>query len=96
MSIKFRYKASTSQNYKKCIESLLIGSYAFNQDCWLVLIYVDHILFKEFCGALQPIFKEISRNTVKGDIIRMYKEEKLKSITFISKNQSRFAITIDM
>ncbi|KAF1895890.1 hypothetical protein Lal_00033953 [Lupinus albus] len=57
---------------------------------------VDHILFKEFCGALQPLFKGISHNTVKGDIIKMYTEERLKTMTFISKNQSRFAITTDI
>ncbi|KAF1864622.1 hypothetical protein Lal_00039253 [Lupinus albus] len=45
-------------------------------------------LMAEFCGALKHLFKGISRNTVKDDIVRMYNEEKLKTVTFISKNQN--------
>ncbi|KAF1863246.1 hypothetical protein Lal_00014709, partial [Lupinus albus] len=59
-SIKFRYKASTSQNYKKCTKSVLVGSYAFNQDATrralakMIIVHeypmsmVDHILLRSF------------------------------------------------
>ncbi|OIW00760.1 hypothetical protein TanjilG_19200 [Lupinus angustifolius] len=86
---------------KKGTKSVLVGSYAFNQDVArrapkkMIIFHeypmsmVDHILFKEFYGALQLLFKGISCNIVKGDIVRMYKEEKPKTMTFISKNQNK-------
>ncbi|WOL08978.1 hypothetical protein Cni_G17731 [Canna indica] len=57
---------------------------------------VDHLGFKRFCNALQPLFKVISRNTAKSDILKIYDCEKAKIMKLLSKNQSRIAITIDM
>jgi len=31
---------------------------------------VDHIGFKELCAVVQPLFKVVSRNTIKNDIIK--------------------------
>ncbi|XP_019427131.1 PREDICTED: uncharacterized protein LOC109335454 [Lupinus angustifolius] len=69
-------KQALLKTAKKGTESLLVGSYAFNQEAArralakMIIFHeypmsmVDHVLFKEFCGALQPLFKGISRNTV--------------------------------
>jgi len=59
---------------------------------------VDHISFKEFCDAVQPLFKVISRNTLKKDIIKDYnaEKEKEKMKLMLSRIQSRVAITTDM
>ncbi|TVU24792.1 hypothetical protein EJB05_27249, partial [Eragrostis curvula] len=33
---------------------------------------VDHVGFRKFCAALQPLFKVVSRNTIKKDILDMF------------------------
>ena len=35
-----------------------------------LLSMVDHIGFRKFVGFLQPLFKLISRNTLKSDILK--------------------------
>ncbi|KAK9682019.1 hypothetical protein RND81_10G044500 [Saponaria officinalis] len=41
------------------------------------LSIVDHFGFKDFVKSLNPLFKMISRNTLRNDILKMYKDEKL-------------------
>ena len=57
---------------------------------------VDHIGFKEFCDVIQPLFKVISRNTLKKDIMKDYNAEKEKMKLMLSRIQSRVAITTNM
>ena len=57
---------------------------------------VDHIAFREFVSSLQLLFKLISRNTLKSDIIKICDNEREKSLKMTDKNGSRMAITIDM
>ena len=45
---------------------------------------------------MQPLFNMVSRNTIKADIMKLYKEEKENTMKLLSKNQSRIAITSDM
>jgi hypothetical protein len=60
------------------------------------LSIVYHIGFKNFCASLQPLFKVVSRNTIKRDIMKLYGAEKDLAMKMFLKNQSRIAITIDM
>ncbi|RVW83512.1 putative AC transposase [Vitis vinifera] len=60
------------------------------------LSIVDHVGFREFTTSLQPLFKMVSRNTIKGDIMKIYEVEKDKMISYLEKLQSRVAITTDM
>ncbi|WKA03692.1 hypothetical protein VitviT2T_021789 [Vitis vinifera] len=60
------------------------------------LSIVDHVGFREFATSLQPLFKMVSRNTIKGDIMKIYEVEKDKMISYLEKLQSRVAITTDM
>ncbi|RVW95114.1 Zinc finger BED domain-containing protein RICESLEEPER 2 [Vitis vinifera] len=60
------------------------------------LSIVDHMGFREFATNLQPLFKMVSRNTIKGDRMKIYEVEKDKMISYLEKLQSRVAITIDM
>ena len=60
------------------------------------LSMVDHIAFREFVSSLQPLFKLISRNTLKSDIIKIYDNEREKALKMMDKNGSRTTITIDM
>ena len=57
---------------------------------------VEHIGFKQFCSSLQPMFKMVSRNTIKSDIMKIYNYEKVKTMKMIEKNQSKIAFTTDM
>ena len=57
---------------------------------------VDHIGFREFVSSLQPLFKIISRNTLKSDIIKIYDNEREKALKITDKNGSRMAITTDI
>ncbi|CAL5407655.1 unnamed protein product [Camellia sinensis] len=46
--------------------------------------------------ALQPLFKIPSRNTIKSDILKIYKNEKEKIMRLVQSNQIKMAITTDM
>ena len=60
------------------------------------LSIVEHIGFKSYSASLQPMFKMVTRNTIKRDILSIYDFEKDKSMQQIDKNQSRISITTDM
>ena len=60
------------------------------------LSIVDHIRFREFVASLQPLFKLVSRNTLKSDILKIYDNEREKALKMTDKNRSRMAITTDM
>ena len=60
------------------------------------LSMVDHIGFKEFVADLQPIFKLVTRNTLKNDILKIYDNEREKILKMTDKNGSRMAIKTDM
>ena len=57
---------------------------------------VDHIGFREFVASLQSLFKLVSRNTLKSDILKIYDNEREKALKMTDKNGSRMTITIDM
>ena len=56
---------------------------------------VDHIGFREFVNSLQLLFKLISRNTLKSDILKIYDNEREKALKITDKNGSRMTITTD-
>ena len=60
------------------------------------LSIVDHIGLREFVNSLQPLFKLISRNTLKSDILKIYDNEREKALKVTDKNGSRMTITTDM
>uniref|UniRef100_A0A7N2KRW2 Uncharacterized protein n=1 Tax=Quercus lobata TaxID=97700 RepID=A0A7N2KRW2_QUELO len=60
------------------------------------LSIVDHIGFKKYSTSLQPLFRMVSRNTIKKDILSIYEKEREKSKHEIDKNQGRISITTDM
>ena len=60
------------------------------------LSIVEHHGFREYSHSLQPIWKPISRATVKRDIIKIYDVEKKKMMDMLENNKSRVAITSDM
>jgi primosomal protein N' len=60
------------------------------------LSMVDHVGFRKFCASLQPLFKLVSRNTIRKDILDMYDVQKLSMVTMFQQQQSRIAVTTDM
>ncbi|XP_030940844.1 zinc finger BED domain-containing protein RICESLEEPER 2-like [Quercus lobata] len=60
------------------------------------LSMVDHIGFKEFVVNLQPMFKLVTRNTLKSGILKIYDNEREKALKMTDKNGSRMAITTDI
>ncbi|XP_044493362.1 zinc finger BED domain-containing protein RICESLEEPER 3-like [Mangifera indica] len=60
------------------------------------LSIVDHCGFRRFCNTIQPLFKMISRNTIKKDIMKIYDVEKGKTMKLLNKNLGRIAITCDL
>ena len=57
---------------------------------------VDHIGFREFVSSLQPLFKLVSRNTLKSDSLKIYDNEAEKVLKMTDKNGGKIAITIAM
>lgn len=60
------------------------------------LSIVDHVGFRRFVNGLQPMFKMVSRNTIRSDIMKIYDNEKAKQCKLFDDLQSRVAITSDM
>jgi hypothetical protein len=60
------------------------------------LSIVDHVGFRRFCAALQPLFKVVSRNTIRKDILDMYQVQKLSMVKQVEQQQSRIAVTTDL
>ncbi|CAN6687894.1 unnamed protein product [Malus baccata var. baccata] len=69
------------------------GAYSFDEDnarkelTYMILLHeyslsmVDHLGFKRFCNSLQPLFKAISRNTIKRAIMTWNVDGKLSTLT---------------
>ena len=60
------------------------------------LSMVEHSGFRKFVSSLQPMFKVISRNTLKKNIFKRYEYEKSKIMKLLASNQSRIFITTDL
>ncbi|KZV48003.1 hypothetical protein F511_34019 [Dorcoceras hygrometricum] len=87
---------------------MVLGTYHFNQDharkelAHMITLHeyplsmVDHVGFKRYSYALQPLFKVVSRNTIKNDIMKIFEYEKEKTMKLLDSNASRIALTTDM
>lgn len=85
-----------------------LGTYHFNQDharaelANMIILHeyplsmVDHVGFRRYSYALQPIFKVVSRNTIKNDIMKIFEYERNKTMKLLDSNASRIALTTDM
>lgn len=49
-----------------------------------LLSIVDHVGFRKFVAALQPLFKLHRRNTIRKDIVERYNSEKKKAIEYMT------------
>ncbi|XP_010256082.1 PREDICTED: zinc finger BED domain-containing protein RICESLEEPER 2-like isoform X2 [Nelumbo nucifera] len=57
---------------------------------------VENPFFGIFTTNLNPSFKIISRNTIRNDCLKLYKQEKEKLYKYLDTLSCRFSITIDM
>ncbi|KAJ1430284.1 hypothetical protein SESBI_07768, partial [Sesbania bispinosa] len=57
---------------------------------------VEHKFFKEFLSIVAPLFKGVTRNIIRSDIMKIYNEERENTMKLLSRNQSRIANTTDM
>ncbi|RYR34500.1 hypothetical protein Ahy_A10g049440 [Arachis hypogaea] len=57
-----------------------------------LLSVVKHIRMKEVYASIQPTFKVPGQNTIKKDIFKMYKLEKLNMTKLMDENDSRVAL----
>lgn len=99
-------QASTSRSGSSTLD--MGGKFKFNAQvsrCELVnaiisheypLAMNDHVGFRRYSKSLNPEFKVPTRNTIKADILREFKEERTKLIKLLAENGSRVAITTDM
>ena len=60
------------------------------------LSIVDHTRFRKFCSHLQPMFKVVSRNTIRNDILDMHVVQRDSMVKYFAKFQNRVAITTDL
>ncbi|RVW94116.1 Zinc finger BED domain-containing protein RICESLEEPER 2 [Vitis vinifera] len=104
VDIKQQFLAIERKGYGK----VQIGGFTFDQDISreklahaiilheYLLSIVDHAGFRDFASSLQPLFKMVSRNTIKDDIMKIYEFEKGKVSSYLEKLETRMAITTDM
>ncbi|KAF7812865.1 putative AC transposase [Senna tora] len=60
------------------------------------LVMADHIKFKKIISNLQPLFKRITRNTIKSDILKIHETATERFKKLLVANTGRITITIDM
>ncbi|CAN6725458.1 unnamed protein product [Malus baccata var. baccata] len=84
------------------------GAYSFDEGnarkelAYMIILHeyplsmVDHLGFKRFCNSLQPLFKVISRSTIKRDIMKVFECEKGETMKLLQMNKSKIAITTYM
>ncbi|KAI8539165.1 hypothetical protein RHMOL_Rhmol09G0160200 [Rhododendron molle] len=60
------------------------------------LSIMDHVGFRRYSNALQPLFKVPCRNTMKAEIFKIYEYQRGKTMSLVVSNASRLAITTDM
>ncbi|KAM0841860.1 hypothetical protein ACQ4PT_058742 [Festuca glaucescens] len=60
------------------------------------LSIVDHAGFRKFCSILQPMFKVVSRKTIRKDIIEMHEGQRDKMIKYFANFKNRVAVTSDL
>ncbi|KAF7140568.1 hypothetical protein RHSIM_Rhsim06G0015900 [Rhododendron simsii] len=89
-------------------KSSTLQAYAFNPDharnqlARMIIMHeyplstVEHLGFKRFCCALQPLFHVVCRNTIKKDILMIYKVERKKTMRLLERNQGRVSFTMDV
>ena len=89
-------------------EKKKLEAYTFNQDFargqfdFMIIMHkyplsiMEHVGFRRFSQALQPLFHMVSRNTIKNDILKIYDVEKVKTMAVMERIQSRVAMTTDM
>ncbi|XP_073366874.1 zinc finger BED domain-containing protein RICESLEEPER 2-like [Aegilops tauschii subsp. strangulata] len=96
-------KVSAEEDGKVSMESYTFDQYYARVELGNMLMLhdyplsmVDHVGFRRFVAALQPLFKLHTRNTIRGDIVGRYKMERKKAIEYMSMIQSRVDITTGM
>ncbi|GAB2287410.1 hypothetical protein Dimus_039825 [Dionaea muscipula] len=92
-----------NENGKRSLESYSFDhEFARRQLANMIILHeyplsiVEHVGFRRFVQSLQPLFKVVSRNTIKKDIFIIYEIEKKKTMQLLEDNQSRVAVTTDM
>ncbi|PHT81368.1 hypothetical protein T459_14383 [Capsicum annuum] len=60
------------------------------------LSIIDYIGFRKFVASLQLLFKMVSRNTIKNEILKIFDNLKSKTSTLLEKLACRIVITTDM
>ena len=60
------------------------------------LSMVEHAGFRKFCAAVQPMFKVVSKNTIRNYILNLYEVQKLSMVKHFEQCQARVAVTADM
>ncbi|KAK3021166.1 hypothetical protein RJ639_045878 [Escallonia herrerae] len=85
-----------------------LGNYSFDQDFakrelgTMIILHeyslsiVDHVGFRRYSSALQPLFKIPTRNSVKSDIINIYEHEREQVMKLLEGIRSRVAVTTDL
>lgn len=56
----------------------------------------EHEYFEIFLNGLQPMFKLVSRNTVRSDIIEVHKKEKENMCKYFERFPRRVTLTTDL
>ncbi|RVW15815.1 Zinc finger BED domain-containing protein RICESLEEPER 2 [Vitis vinifera] len=104
VDIKHQFLAIERKGYGK----VQIGGFTFDQDisrkklARAIILHeyplsiVDHASFRDFASSLQPLFKMVSCNTIKDDIMKIYEFEKGKMSSYLEKLETRMTITTDM
>ena len=57
---------------------------------------MEYNAFRDLMSYSNPLVKNLSRNTLKSKILKLYQTKKAKAIALLENNDSRVAITTNM
>ena len=62
----------------------------------LPLNFVEYDAFRDLMSYVNPLVKNLNRNTLKSEILKLYQAKKAKTMALLENNDNRVAITTDM
>ena len=62
----------------------------------LPFLFSEYEYFRSWCSFICPTYKFRSRNTLRADCMKVYKEEKVNLYKMLERNSSKVSITTDL
>ncbi|XP_024046515.1 uncharacterized protein LOC112100884 [Citrus clementina] len=102
-SYKIKASVTRKDDGTSCIETREFDPIVARQKIGTLVVkhelpfnFVENDAFRDLMSYANPLVKNLNRNTLKIEILKLYQAKKAKTMALLENNDSRVAITIDM